>query len=45
MPFEELRAWLGETRSAARARAVEAQMLKAGTGYSGSITVVLGGNS
>ncbi len=43
--FEDLRAWLAETRSAARARPVEAQMLKASSGYSGSVTVVLGGAS
>lgn len=43
--FEDLRAWMAETRSAARARPVEAQLLKAARGYSGSITVVLGAAS
>jgi general secretion pathway protein M len=42
---DALRGWLGEARSAARARPVEAQMVKAATGYSGSITVTLGGAS
>ena len=42
---DALRGWLGEARSAARARPVEAQMVKAATGYSGSITVSLGGAS
>jgi general secretion pathway protein M len=42
---EALRAWLGEARSAARARPSEAQLVKAAAGYSGSITVVLGSAS
>ena len=42
---DALRGWLGEARSAARARPVEAQMVKAAIGYSGSITVSLGGAS
>ena len=42
---DALRGWLGEARSAARARPVEAQMVKAAAGYSGSITVSLGGAS
>jgi general secretion pathway protein M len=42
VPAEALRAWLGEARSAARARPLEAQMVKAATGYSGSITVSVG---
>lgn len=42
---DALRAWLGEARSAARARPMEAQLVKAATGYSGSITVSLGGAS
>ncbi len=41
LAFEDLRAWLGEARSGARARPVEAQLLKATTGYSGSISVTL----
>ena len=45
IPAEALRAWLGEARSAARARPMEAQLVKAATGYSGSITVSLGGAS
>ena len=42
---DALRGWLGEARSAARARPMEAQLVKAATGYSGSITVSLGGAS
>jgi general secretion pathway protein M len=42
---EDLRAWLGEARSGARARPVEAQLLKAASGYNGSISVVLAGAS
>ena len=42
---DALRGWLGEARSAARARPIEAQLLKAASGYSGSITVSLGGAS
>lgn len=41
LAFEDLRAWLGEARSGARARPVEAQLLKAATGYSGSISMTL----
>jgi general secretion pathway protein M len=41
LAFEDLRAWIGEARSGARARPVEAQLLKAATGYSGSISVTL----
>jgi len=44
VPFEAVRNWLGEVRSAARARPVEAQLLKGAAGYSGSITVTLAGN-
>jgi len=44
LPFDALRNWLGEVRSAARARPVEAQLLKGASGYSGSITIVLAGN-
>jgi len=39
--FEDIRAWLGEARSGARARPVEAQLLKAASGYSGPISVVM----
>lgn len=42
---DALRGWLGEARSAARARPMEAQLVKAAAGYSGSITVSLGGAS
>jgi general secretion pathway protein M len=45
VPFEDLRAWIGEARSGARARPVEAQLLKAASGYSGSISVVMAGAS
>lgn len=45
IPAEALRAWLGEARSAARARPMEAQLVKAAAGYSGSITVSIGGAS
>lgn len=42
---ESLRSWLGEARSAARARPVEAQLVKAASGYTGSITVTVGGGA
>jgi len=45
VPFESLRTWLGEVRRAARARPVEAQLLKSAGGYSGSISLTLAGNS
>jgi hypothetical protein len=45
VPFETLRNWIGEARSAARARPIEAQLLKGVNGYSGAITVVLSGTS
>ena len=45
VPADALRAWLGEARSAARARPTEAQLVKAATGYSGSVTLSLGGTS
>jgi len=41
LAFEDLKAWLGEARSGARARPVDAQLLKAASGYSGSISVTL----
>jgi general secretion pathway protein M len=43
VPFDGLRNWLGEVRSAARARPVEAQLLKGAAGYSGSISITLAG--
>jgi len=45
VPFETLRNWIGEARSAARARPVEAQLQKGTSGYSGTITVVLSGTT
>ena len=45
VPFEALGGWIGEARSAARARPIEAQLLKGANGYSGAITVVLSGTS
>lgn len=41
-PPEALRAWLIEARSAARARPLEAQLKRAGSGYGGSVIVSLG---
>lgn len=40
---EQLQAWLGEVRSAARARPVEAQLTRGPKGYSGSLVLALGG--
>lgn len=40
-PPDALRAWLGEARSAARARPIEAQLSQSNGGYSGSLTVAL----
>lgn len=45
VPFDALRSWIGEARSAARARPTEAQLLKGANGYSGAITIVLSGTS
>ena len=45
LQFESLRTWLGEARRAARARPVEAQLLKSAGGYSGSISLTLAGSS
>ena len=42
---EDLRDWLGEVRSAARARPVEASLSRVGDGYSGTVVVILGGGS
>ena len=41
VPFTSLRVWLGEARSGARARPVEAQLLKGAGGYNGSISLTL----
>lgn len=40
---EPLLAWLGEVRSAARARPVQAQLLRGPKGYSGTIALALNG--
>lgn len=40
---DKLQAWLGEVRSAARARPVEAQLTRGPKGYSGSLVLALGG--
>ena len=39
----QLRDWLAEARSGARARPVEARLARAAEGYSGTIVVALGG--
>lgn len=40
---EQLLAWLGEARNAARARPIEAQLQRGPKGYSGTLLVSLGG--
>jgi general secretion pathway protein M len=40
---EQLRAWLAEVRSGARARPVEANLSRAAGGYNGTIVVAVGG--
>ena len=40
---EALKDWLGEVRSAARARPLEAQLNRTGNGYSGTILLAFGG--
>ena len=45
VPPEALRGWLIEARSAARARPVEAQLTRAGNGYSGTLVVQLSGGA
>lgn len=42
---EALQAWLGEVRSAARARPVEAQLQRGPRGYTGTIVLALGGTA
>lgn len=42
---EALRGWLVEARSAARVRPVEAQITRAGNGYSGTLVVQLSGGA
>ena len=39
----QLRDWLAEARSGARARPVEARLTRAAQGYSGTVVVALGG--
>jgi general secretion pathway protein M len=39
---DALRSWLGEARSAARARPIDAQLQRGAEGYTGSIVVGLG---
>lgn len=41
VPPEALRAWLAEARSGARARPIEAQLMQAGAGFSGTVTVAI----
>lgn len=42
---EQLRGWLAEVRSGARARPLEANLTRGANGYSGSIVVALGGGA
>jgi general secretion pathway protein M len=42
---DALRDWLGEARSAARARAIEVQLNRAPEGYAGTVVVTLGAGS
>ena len=42
---EALRAWLGEARAGARARPIEAQLQRGPAGFTGSLTVAIGGAS
>lgn len=39
----QLRDWLAEARSGARARPVEASLLRSGSGFSGTLVVAIGG--
>lgn len=41
----QLRDWLAEARSGARARPVEASLLRGGNGFSGTLVVAIGGAS
>lgn len=41
---DELRDWLAEVRSAARARATEVQLTRGAQGYTGTLVLSLGGN-
>jgi general secretion pathway protein M len=40
---EALRGWLAEARSGARARPLEANLMRSGSGYSGTLVVSVGG--
>ena len=40
---EALRGWLAEARSGARARPIEANLMRSGAGYSGTLVVAIGG--
>jgi len=40
---EALRNWLAEARSGARARPLEANLLRSGSGYSGTLVLAIGG--
>ncbi|KQW02620.1 type II secretion system protein GspM [Rhizobacter sp. Root1221] len=42
---EQLRRWLGEARSGARARPVETQLTRGAEGYAGTLTLTLGSTS
>lgn len=42
---DDLRDWLNEVRSAARARPIEASLSRVADGYSGTVVVILGGGS
>jgi general secretion pathway protein M len=39
---EDLRKWLIQARGGARARPVEANLMRAGDGYNGTLVVVIG---
>ncbi|MEN9418244.1 MAG: hypothetical protein RI988_1864 [Pseudomonadota bacterium] len=41
VPPQALRAWLAEARSGARARPVDVQLMQAGAGFSGTVTVAI----
>jgi general secretion pathway protein M len=45
VPGTALRAWLGEARSAAHARAIDVQLLRNPQGYAGSVIVSFGAGS
>ena len=45
VPGPALAVWLAETRSAARARPVEAALTRGAAGFSGSVVLALGGRS